>query len=617
MANDGLRIIDGTVDFSGGVQSATVKTKRTEAHPSGIAENQIAWAINSTMRGGGVFPRFGWEPRVQNAPWSGIYQGGFMYQPDFGDPIQLVLIGGRLYRIRVDTDFSVTDLSALYGLTMPADAPQAYFEQAEMFCVIQAGDLITNPLFYDFGVEGVRPETLRRSNGFVGVNDPTNEIPPAGPMSYYQNRLWYAIGGQYIAGDIVRNLSSGTAPYDYRDSVLHVTENPVATRGDGFIVPTSAGNIRALKWAANLDTALGQTNLYVFTRNTVFACNAPITRADWIAATNDNQPLQTVALAGGGCYAERSVVAVNGDLYWLAPPNGDVRSLQASLRYFHQPGQVPISRNVDRAIQFNNRELMRFGTGILFDNRLLESCLPVTTPVGVAWRSLLPLDFDLISTLEQRLPPAWEGVLEGVYILQLFQGEFGGVQKAFAMVWSQLEGNIQLWQFTTTSRTDTSVFGSPARIQWSIETPAYSFRNPYQLKQLETMELWLDRLAGTVDFTVEYRPDQAPCWIPWATWQECAAADCSQEFDSPCASSGYPLAPFCDSFRATRTLPKPVAQCISAVGRPSDVGYMFQVRLTVHGWCRVRGLLLHAIPLTKRPFEAMIECGVSPGVKAS
>lgn len=616
MAN-GLRLIDGTLDFSGGVQSATVKTKRNQLHPNGVAENQICWGINSTMRGGGIFPRFGWMPVLKNAGWSGLYQGGFCYSPDFGDPILLVLIGGRLYRIRTDTDFSVTDLSAVFGLTMPPDEPQAFFEQAEMFCVIQSGDLTTNPLFYDFGIESVRPETLRRSNGFVGVNDPTNEIPPAGPMSYYQNRLWYAIGNQYIAGDIVRNLSSGTAPYQFRDSVLHVTENPVATRGDAFIVPAEAGNIRALNWAANLDTALGQSNLYIFTRNTVFACNAPITRADWVAATNNNMPLQTVALAGGGCYAERSVVQVNGDLYWLAPPNGDVRSLQASLRYFHQPGQVPISRNVDRAIQFNDRSLMRFGTGIQFDNRLLESCLPIETPAGVAWRGLLPLDFDLISTLEQRLPPAWEGVLEGVQILQLFEGIFGGVQKGFAMVWSQLDNEIQLWQLTTTSKTDTDVQGDPARIQWVIETPAYSFNNPYQLKELETLEIWLDRLNGTVDFTAEYRPDQSPCWLPWAQWQECAAADCAQEFDSPCASSGYPLTPFCDSFRATRMLPKPIAQCVQAVGRPSNIAYMFQCRLTIRGWARVRGLLLHALPREKRPFENMIRCGESPGVKAS
>src|SRR5262249_30127715 len=154
------------------------------------------------------------------------------------------------------TDNSVDDLSALFGgLTMPPTEPQSYFaEAAGLFLVWQAGDLVTNPIF--FWDDGASLIGMRRSNGFVGVNNPTNEIPPATAMDFAQQRLWYAIGQRYIAGDINQSQVSGTAAFDFRDATLKVTENPVATAGDGFSVPTSAGNIRALKHTSNLDTAL-------------------------------------------------------------------------------------------------------------------------------------------------------------------------------------------------------------------------------------------------------------------------------------------------------------------------------------------------------------------------
>ena len=72
------------------------------------------------------------------------------------------MIGGRIYQVRVDTDNSVVDLSAAFGLTMPPNEPIGFMAQGEEFLVIQSGDLITLPLFWD----GV---TLRRSLGFLGI----------------------------------------------------------------------------------------------------------------------------------------------------------------------------------------------------------------------------------------------------------------------------------------------------------------------------------------------------------------------------------------------------------------------------------------------------------------
>src|SRR5204863_2333906 len=117
-----------------------------------------------------------------------------------------------------------------------------------------------------------------------------------------------------------------------------------------FQVPTVAGNIRAMKHTANIDSALGESQMFVFTRRSIYASTAPVTRADWIATTLDLQPLQKVVLTNGGTYSERSVVPVSGDLFFQSPPNGNIRSLTIALRYFHTWANIPISNNENRAL---------------------------------------------------------------------------------------------------------------------------------------------------------------------------------------------------------------------------------------------------------------------------
>ena len=112
------------------------------------------------------------------------------------------------------------------------------------------------------------------------VTPPTAEIPAAGPMVYYQGRLWYAIDRIVSAGDIVGDQSSGTLAYEFRDAILKVTENPLAIGGDGFAVPTNAGSIRGLAFVATQDTALGQGNLIVATRKSLFSLFVGSSRVD-------------------------------------------------------------------------------------------------------------------------------------------------------------------------------------------------------------------------------------------------------------------------------------------------------------------------------------------------
>jgi hypothetical protein len=383
------------------------------------------------------------------------------------------------------------------------------------------------------------------------------------------------------------------------------------------VVPTNAGNIRAMAHAANLDSALGEAQLMLFTRRAVYACAAPVTREDWTATTLNSMPLQKVALTGGGSFGDRAVVSVNGDLFFVSPPNGDIRSIQTAVRFFGSWGNVPLSANESRVLDANDRSLLSFSPGIQFDNRLLVGALPFEVPAGTGFRAVIPLDFDVISTFEERKAPAWEGVWDfsgGPYILQMFEGNFGGRDRAFAVVYSELRSEIEVWEFRPDLRFD----NGDSRITSIKEFPAYPFGDPYQLKELQTAELWLDRVLGTVDVQVYYRPDGYACWIEWVAFQVCASKDCRERSESPCSDNGYPQEPCFELDGIPLTLPKPPpAKCAPGVNfraRPTNWGYQFQVKVVTKGWCRVRGLLVHAEKKDSSPFNGLV-CGEGAVVK--
>lgn len=593
MANGGdIRITDGSLSFEGGIDSGRTPTIAGAEYPNGLKRNQLAWCTNATQRGGGILQRTGWRPIVKGAPWSGLYQGGWMYEPDSGDPYLMLEIGGRTYQVRVDTDNSVVDVTGVFARVPTVE--KHFLTQGEQFMISQ--DNLADPMVWD----GVLWQPITS----VGGAHP--KLPKGTVMDYFMGRIWVANGGRaYVAGDIVGGPgapSSGTAAYGFRDSILNITENTLLNAGGAFIVPTNAGNIRAIFHTANLDTALGEGQLFVASRKTIYSVNVVPDRAQWQTL---KEPLQRVAQLNFGTTSERSVVPVNGDVFMQSSPNGDIRSFALALRYFQQWGNLPISRNMNRVLRFNDRALLRFGTGIEFDNRLFQSVLPFQTDVGVAHRGIMALDFDLISSFEEKLPPAWEGMYEGLDFLQLFSGDFGGLQRAFAVVHSRKTGDIEVWEMTQFDRFDSQVGLDGDRVKWYFETPAYTFRNPMALKELETCELWIDKLLGTVEFEAYYRPDSYPCWIFWHAWKECTAKDCTEDVE---AQVCYPTQPYCESFKATKTLPKPPAVCIDASKRLSTWGYQFQVRIVIKGWCRMRGLLLHAVPRDKRPFENMVKC---------
>lgn len=602
MTKSDVGLIDGSLNFSDGVDSLRVTTVQSERNPDGLKRSQLAWLNNASVRGGGILQRTGWLLLGKVQGPGGLYQGGFMYQPDSANPYLILNISGITYKVDVDTAFGVGNVTAVFtGTAMPALIDGFEYAQAENYLIIQANDGTTLPLFWDGNI-------LRRSRGITnrGVAPGTtgvNEIPAAGPMDYYMDRLWYGFGRQYSAGDIVGG-PSGTAGNHFRDALLQVTENPLVLGGDGFTLPTNAGNIRALFHNANLNSQLGQGQLLIGTRKAIYSLDVPVSRTDWIAATGNNQPKQTVVQLVNGPVNSRSIAKANGDVFYqtLEP---SIASLFASIRYFDQWGNRNISANEQRVLSFNDRSLLRASSGIVFSNRLWQTALPRVTPQGIVHGAIIPMDFIPIGSFGENRNPVWEGIYEGLQVLQLFVGDFGGRERAFAVTVSEVDGSFQVWELTDFLRSD---YLSPAltsddehRVTWVIETPAYTFGDEFTLKKLVSLELWFDKLFGTADITVEWRPDSDPCWKLWHRWRECAARTSAETCTDPIS---YPITQFRESFRATRTLPTPPEACESATGRPAKVGYQFQIRMTIKGWMRVRGIMLRAEPVLDKLYHS-------------
>ncbi len=585
-------ITDGTLSFDGGVDSIKVTTVQSDRNPNGLGRNQLAWLNNATVRDGGIYPRWGYK-QLQSIATEALFQGVWLYQPDNdATPYHIYVISGHI--LKVEEGNSPVDLSAQFGLLNSDTHPLAHFCQAGPYLIIQSGDGFTLPLFWD-------GTTLRRSiginNNSVAPGTPNvNEIPAATCMDYFMGRVFYAQGRLCNAGDIVGGPSGVVLP-GRPDAVLNVTECPLVLGGDGFTVPSQDGNIRVLTHSANIDAALGQGRLFMATTRNIYALNVPVSRADWIATTTNNQPLVTVVQMENGWVSDRSTVRVNGDLFGqsLEPA---IRSLNQSTRYFGQWGNLPISANEQRILQYNDRALLRFSTGIYFDNRLLQSALPLQTDFGVVHRALIPLDFMPISSFGAQRQPNWEGMNEGLMILQMTTGDFGGRQRAFAHVLSK-ELTIDLWEMTSFLKEDENDQGGN-RITMIIETPAFTFGDETQLKKLVGAELWIDRLHGTVRFSLEYRPDGQACWLPWNIWTKCSPKNSAEDVHNPIS---YPLLPCLESYFNSMTLPTPPQAPCTFTGRPPTQSYQFQLRLVIKGFCRVRGVYLHAEQMGRKLYE--------------
>ena len=593
------RYTDGSVTFEGGVDSGVM--------PSEVDKNQVAFAVNASFRQSFVSPRPGFiqkdyetclsitadntlvtadqtnvtadgysEECYSSSGLTGVFQCALPYIGDNGSTFILMLISGKVWLYDCLQN-SVQNLSATPDLENPSNILDGWMVQAENFVVIQDGQ--SAPLIFN-------GSNLRRAT--------IDEIKCGRVMAYVNGRIWYALanGFSFRATDIV--YGDGT-----RASVLKETENTFLNEGGDFAVPSDSGGITAMAVPGNPDTSLGQGPLLIFTPRYVFSINAPVDRDVW---KNLNYPIQAISLLTSGALGARSAITVNGDVFYRAVDG--VRSFIIARRSFNDWGNTPISNEVLNIIDNDQTDLLWASSAVVFDNRLLMTSQPRYNSEGVVHKSLVVLDFDLITSLRKKFPPAWAGIWTGLDVLQVLKTENAYGDRCFSIA-RGLDGTIQIWEISKTEKFDNNLADGKKEIQWLVQTRAYNFELPFGLKRLDSGDIFIDSLDGDVSFNIEYRPDQYPGWIEWADWTECAA---TLQCQPAC-----PLSNFQPQYRPKMRLPTPSdIPCNSSISTPTRNMYEVQMSLTITGYCRIKSIRVHAYDVQE---PAVGECLVFEGCK--
>lgn len=562
--------------------------------PSIIARTQFAYGGNITARGGYAKTRPGFQKVTLSGATSCLtskFQGVDFFDYSNG---QLVMVaGGNTYTISPPVSGSTWTITDVTGTnTLSTTRERVHMVQAndyqsgvsKSYMIIQDGS--STPFILDGG-------TSRYAT--------SQEVPTGtGPMAFGQGRLWVAKGRNFMAGDIMGG-SNG---------VLKFTENAHLAGGGAFAVPLSAGAITAMRFVAAPNTALGQGELLVFTSDAVTSVQVPVDRHEWYAVKD---PLQRVLLIHNGAMGHFSTELVNGDVFMRS--RDGIRSVVQAVRDFNQLGNTPISSEMHRVMKHDLPDYLQYASGVLFDNRYLLTTQAEKDDGDVVFKGLIALDFDLISSMKGKLPPAYDGfwrldiqresTAHHMRICQLVKGRFYGVERCFAFV-RNASGDTEMWELTADETADIDVDSSGTKtrnkVASELETPSLDFQKAGASKTLEGADLWVDELTGgTTTFHADFHPDQYPCWVSWQDW--CVTAE---SVSSDCDS----LVDYKQQYRPRMRIGRPPDTEEPAVGKPFNYGWEFAARLKWTGHARVKLFRLNARETEEEPYaDVDIDCG--------
>jgi hypothetical protein len=305
-------------------------------------------------------------------------------------------------------------------------------------------------------------------------------------------------------------------------------------------------------------------------------------------------PILTQSLIGNGAMGQNSTILVNSDIMYRSSEG--IGSLILARREFSTWGNVPISAEVQAQIDPDSLSLLRFGSAITWDNRMLMTSSPVLDSAGVYHKSLSVINFDPISSLRGKQPSVYDGMWTGLNILQLIKGIFRGVPRAYALTYNIATSELEVYELTKSNDVEKDNDETDIVMEFhsaSIFNLPDNDPNSRQLKRLLDGEVYVDQIpAGTTaSFQAFYRPDQWPCWIPWHQWTECAGKESTN------------LKP---QFRPRMGLGQPDPdQCDPSTNRPFREAYTFQFRLVFTN-CRFLGARFKAITVPQPMFAPRV-----------
>ncbi|HUD75915.1 MAG TPA: hypothetical protein VMQ76_12660 [Terracidiphilus sp.] len=429
-------------------------------------------------------------------------------------------IGGIVFAIMLQGKTGTVIRLPISGTINNPMLLHAWFAQGYEWLFVQNGE--QNCLIWN------GQDTTKNYNYFR-ASPSLNQMPTGGPMAFmYGMMIVTSTDGRNQLAVSDQAYSSNQTQ---SKNVWQFTDITYWAEGGYFDIAADLGDIMGISPMPYLDTGSGQNELVVLCRNGATSFDLSGDRTTWL-----NSQVQRISLVGMGCVSTHSLVLLNGDLIYKSQDG--IRSYKNSRIEFQSSySQVPLSYDVKKWLDQENRSLLEFNCQVQWNNMLFSGVLPMMQPSVIAGcgyhryhRGMVVLDCQPQSRIEGA-GPEWQGMWTGPRPTAFADGWDGGQHRAFCFSFDT-DGVNRVYEFIQEGDYDLSN-GSPKTIVSMYDTPYYCGleSDRFTHKRLIGCNVEMSDIAQAVQFTIKYRPDNSVCFIPWkSATMGCACvepADCN------------------------------------------------------------------------------------------
>jgi len=592
-------VSDGTLDFVGGQDASKI--------PDSVPENAVYQAINVTNKRGCVAPRWGFEKQTltfdkgvvtdsvrRSFDYKYYFESGkFQARVPYligSTRYVLIVVSGRIFLYNQHTNFisyiEITDKSTLNP-------------RASRINWALAGEhvILFDYPAYPVIIEGI---TARRA-------DPTKqEIPVSSIGCYNQNRLFIGnIGDEFTAGDAVGNTAAPDAPITFKE--LLTSGSPYY--GQIFKLPThlTADPITAMGFLQLNDTSTGIGPLLIGTDTGIYSYSTQNPRDEWTGTSGYGSGGQfgSVLVQGNGIVGQRAFDNVGQDIFFMSL-DGHVRTLNMSRTQQQRYARVPISREVEPWLKYFDKNLSRFNFVTAYNNKVFFSANPYRQAAidfhsggaisDYAFGGLVVLEFDNVVSMGEASNPTWAGLWTGVRPMDMV------VSGDDSFIIAKDGGINSIYKVNPDLTYDTAD-GKIRQIRSRIYTREFNFKNPFQNKEVHSIDFNIDEIKGDFKICVDYKPSHAHGYHFWRSfthtvpWRDCGIPD-------SCLLNGY-----AHQYIREFNLGSPdVNECDAITGEAYTLFRKILLRITITGinW-ELHELNVNAIPRARNLTESLCE----------
>jgi hypothetical protein len=426
-------------------------------------------------------------------------QGAFFYNrsPSNLTPELIASVGGKIFAITME------GRQARARVIFDGNSRNfmhAWFAQGFEWLFIQDG--INPPIFYN-------GTTARRSD------ITKSEMPIGSVMAYIHGRMVVASSdgrNNIYVGDIVYG-SNNTNTND----LLLFTEQGYWAEGGAFSIAANLGNVNGLYAMPFLDTGTAQNELVALCDNGFTSFDFSKPRETWI----DSQ-VQKISMIGQGLASSHGYAGLNGDVFYRRTDGiGSYRNARAE--YLQNWSQTPISRAVDHWIKNDRSDLLQFIPMVSWQNMVFCGCSPQIEPptnpcFGYHYytRGFVVFDAQSASTTGRDGAAVWHGMWTGIRPWGMVSGQISTADRCFMFSYDR-DGKNRLYEVTLADGDDT--YGTTPRKKYSrYDTASFGAiegrTSFFQPKLLSGGMVEFANIRNETSFTISYRPDSSPCFIP-------------------------------------------------------------------------------------------------------